>query len=133
AFSLPDVRWNAGFTGQIYRMYYKNNVVVPTSIPNFVPTPIQLQTMIVSGGPYVNYRINDLWMVGSVITMDWDQRGLQSGSRDFNNNLPHRGRVNLTYFPRQIKYLQSVGLFTQALLKYRHETTAFGADFSVKF
>lgn len=133
AFNLPDVRWNAGLTGQIYRIYYKNNVKAPPFSPALGGRPTPLQTMIVSGGPYVNYRFNDRWMLGSVITMDWDQRGVQSGSRDFNNNLPHRGRVNLTYFPQQIKYLQSVGLFTQALLKYRNDTTAFGADFSVRF
>lgn len=133
AFNLPDVRWTAGLTGQVYRIYYKNNVKAPPFSPALGGRPTPLQTMIISGGPYVNYRFNDKWMLGSVITMDWDQRGVQSGSRDFNNNLPHRGRVNLTYFPQQIKYLQSVGLFTQALLKYRNETTAFGADFSVRF
>lgn len=134
AFNLPDVRWNAGVMGQIYRMYHKNNVQIPKKqCETCVPQPIALQTMIVSGGPYVNYRFSDKWMLGSVLTFDWDQRGVQSGSRDFNNNLPHRGRVNLTYFPQKIKYLQSVGLFSQALLKYSNETTAFGADFSVRF
>jgi hypothetical protein len=130
AFQLPDPRWTAGFMGQIYRMYYKNNVTPP---PFQGGTPTSMQTMIISGGPYANYRFNDRWMLGSVLTFDWDQRGVQSGSREFNNNLPHRGRVNLTYFPQQIKYLQSVGLFTQALLKFRPDTTAIGADFAVKF
>jgi hypothetical protein len=133
AFNLPNVKWTAGITGQVYRIYYKNNVKAPPFSPALGGRPTPLQTMIISGGPYVNYRFNDKWMVGSVLTMDWDQRGVQSGSRDFNNNLPHRGRVNLTYFPQQLKYLQSVGLFSQALLKYRNETTAFGADFSVRF
>lgn len=133
AFNLPDVRWTAGITGQVYRIYYKNNVKPAPFSPALGGRPTPLQTMIVSGGPYVNYRFNDRWMLGSVVTLDWDQRGVQASSRDFNNNLPHRGRVNLTYFPQQIKYLQSVGLFSQALLKYRNETTAFGADFSVRF
>lgn len=133
AFNLPDMRWSAGISGQVYRLYYKNNVKAPPFSPALGGRPTPLQTMIISGGPYVNYRFNDRWMVGSVVTMDWDQRGVQSGSRDFNNNLPHRGRVNLTYFPQQIKYLQSVGLFSQALLKYRNDTTAFGMDFSVRF
>jgi hypothetical protein len=133
AFNLPDPSWNAGFIGQIYRMYYKRNVTPPPCPVQLGCTPTALQTMIISGGPYVNYRFNDRWMLGSIITLDWDQRGVQSGSTQFNNNLPHRGRVNLTYFPQQIKYLQSVGLFTQALLKYRHETTAIGADFAVRF
>lgn len=134
AFNLPDIRWSAGLMGQVYRMYYKNNVQMPAkACETCIPSPVALQTMIVSGGPYVNYRFSDKWMLGSVITFDWDQRGVQSGSRDFNNNLPHRGRVNLTYFPQKIKYLQSVGLFSQALLKYRNDTTAFGADFSLRF
>lgn len=130
AFNIPDVRWTAGLTGQIYRMYYKNNVKAPLFQGG---TPAAMQTMIVSTGPYVNYRFNDRWMLGSVLTFDWDQRGVQSGSREFNNNLPHRGRVNLTYFPQSIKYLQSVGLFTQTLLKLRSDATAIGADFAVRF
>lgn len=130
AFNLPNPRWNAGIMGQIYRMYYKNNVQAPP-FPGGKPTA--MQTMIVSGGPYLNYRFNDRWLLGSIVTLDWDQRGVQSGSREFNNNLPHRGRVNLTYFPQKIKYLQSIGLFSQALLKFRPDTTAFGADFSVRF
>lgn len=130
AFEMPDLRWTAGIMGQVYRMYYKNNVQAPPFVGG---KPTSMQTMIVSGGPYVNYRFNDRWMLGSIITLDWDQRGVQSGSREFNNNLPHRGRVNLTYFPQQLKYLKSVGLFTQTLLKFRPDTTAFGADFSVRF
>ncbi|MCM2348590.1 MAG: hypothetical protein NDI69_01130 [Bacteriovoracaceae bacterium] len=130
AFQMPDLRWTAGIMGQVYRMYYKNNVQAPPFVGG---KPTAMQTMIVSGGPYVNYRFSDRWMLGSIVTLDWDQRGVQSGSREFNNNLPHRGRVNLTYFPQQLKYLKSVGLFTQTLLKFRPDTTAFGADFSVRF
>lgn len=132
-FNLPNVRWNVGLMSQIYRMYYKNNVKAPPFSPALGGRPTPLQTLIVSGGPYVNYRFNDKWQMGSVVTMDWDQRGVQSGSRDFNNNLSHRGRLSLTYFPQRIKYLQSIGLFTQALLKFRPETTAIGADLAVRF
>jgi hypothetical protein len=89
--------------------------------------------MIVSGGPYLNYRFSDKWMLGSLLTFDWDQRGLQTSSQEFNNNLSDRGRVTLSYFPQKLKYLQSVGVFSQALLKFRPETTAFGADFSLRF
>lgn len=128
AFALPSIKWNAGLTGQIYRIYYKNNV---KQTPGYNPTA--LQTMIVSGGPYVNYRFNDRWMLGSIVTFDYDQRGLQASSRDFNNNLSDRARVTLNYFPQQIKYIQSVGLFTQALIKFRPDTTAVGADLAVRF
>ncbi len=133
AFNLPDIKWNAGLMGQVYRIYYKDNVKAPPFAPELGGRPTPLQTMIISGGPYVNYRFNDHWMLGSVVTFDWDQRGVQSGSRDFNNNLSDRARATLTYFPSKLKYLQSVGLFTQALLKFRPDTTAVGADFAVRF
>lgn len=130
AFKLPSIKWNAGLTGQVYRIYYKNNVK-PAPFPGGRPTA--LQTMIISGGPYVNYRFNDRWMLGSVVTFDYDQRGLQASSRDFNNNLSDRARMTLNYFPQKIKFLQSVGLFTQALLKFRPNTTAVGADVALRF
>lgn len=133
SFNVPNVRWNVGLISQVYRIYYKNNVKPAPFSPALGGRPTPLQTLIVSGGPYVNYRFNDKWQVGSVVTMDWDQRGAQTGTRDFNNNLSNRGRVSLTYFPQKIKYLQSVGLFSQMLLKFRPETTAFGADLAVRF
>lgn len=134
AFSVPDPRWNVGVAAQVYRVYYKNNVKAPPFAPSLGGKPTNLQTMIVSGGPYVNYRFSDSWMLGSVFIFDWDQRGDQTGTTKFNNNLPHRGRLSLTYFPQKIKYLQSVGLFSQALLENtRADNTAIGADFAVKF
>lgn len=123
SFNLPDPQWSAGVMAQAYRMYYKSNT----------KGSIQLQTMIVSGGPFLSYRFNDNWMLGSNVTFDWDQRGRQTGKAQFNNNLSDRGRLTLNYYPQKIKYLQSIGLFTQALLKYRHETTALGLDFAVRF
>jgi len=123
SFNLPDPQWSLGFMGQVYRMYYESNV----------KGTIQLQTLIVSGGPFASYRFNDFWAINSAVTFDWDQRGIQSSTTQFNNNLSDRARFTLNYFPQKIKYLQSVGLFTQALLKYRPETTAVGADFSIKF
>lgn len=135
AFNLPSYKWSAGLMGQAYRIYYKNNMKKPQNCDPtiYICRSTPLQTMIVSGGPYVNYRFNDNWMLGSVVTFDWDQRGLQTGTGDFNNNLSDRGRVTLSYFPTNVKYLQSVGVFSQALLKFRPETTAFGADFAVRF
>lgn len=130
AFNVPSYKWSAGMMSQVYRMYYKNNVQAPTCAGC---TPTALQTLIVSGGPYVNYRFNDKWLLANLVTFDWDQRGLQTGTRDFNNNLSDRARTTLSYFPQNIKYLQSVGIFSQALLKFRPQTTAFGADFSIRF
>ncbi len=133
AFNLPSLKWNAGLTGQIYRIYYKNNIKAPPFPESLGGRPTPLQTMIVSGGPYANYRFNDFWMLGSVVTFDWDQRGEQTSTMKFNNNLSNRARLNLTYFPQKIKYLQSVGLFSQALLDFSPETTAIGADMAVRF
>jgi hypothetical protein len=133
ALKLPSIKFNAGLTGQIYRIYYKNNTKAPPFPVSLGGRPTPLQTMIVSGGPYVNYRFNDYWMLGSVVTFDWDQRGEQTSTMKFNNNLSNRARLNLTYFPQKIKFLQSVGLFTQALLDFSPETTAIGADMSVRF
>lgn len=131
-FNLQSLKWSAGLTYQAYRMYYNTNVQPPPFSPALGGKPTPLQTLILSGGPYVNYRFNDRWQLGSVVTLDWDQRGVQSSSREFNNNLPHRGRMSLTYFP-QMRFFQSVGIFTQGLLKFRPSTTAMGADFSLRF
>ena len=65
AFKLPSSKWNLGIMGQIYRIYYKNNLKPP-----FVPIDqggeaIPLQTLIVSTGPYANYRITDRFFTGN--------------------------------------------------------------------
>lgn len=127
AFNIPSYNWQTGLMSQVYRMYYKNNVLYT---PGYLP--YELQTLIVSGGPYLNYRFSDKWLATSLLTFDWDQRGVQTGSREFNNNLPDRGRVGISYFPG-IKYFSSVGVFSQALLKFRPETTAFGAELALRF
>ncbi|HLW55833.1 MAG TPA: hypothetical protein VKY27_00505 [Bacteriovoracaceae bacterium] len=128
SFNLPSFKWSVGILGQYYRAYYDENV---TKTPGYLP--FNKQTVIISGGPYVNYRINDNWMIGSIVTFDWDQRGRQTDTLEFNNNLPHRGRLSLNYFPTSLKYLTNVGVFAQALLKFRPETTAIGADFAIRF
>jgi hypothetical protein len=132
AFKSHNPRWSYGITGQYYRMFFNHerNVKPPPFVGG---NPTQLQTVIISAGPYASYRFNDNWQMSSLITLDWDQRGVQTDSREFNNNLPHRGRLGVTYFPNQIKYLSSVGLFSQALLKFRPETTAFGGEFALRF
>lgn len=132
AFSLPSYKWTAGISGQIYRLHYENSQRVAI-LPNGTRSmPQQLQTMIVSVSPYLNYRFNDHYQLGSTVVMDWDQRGFQEDSREFNNNLPHRGRLTATYFPG-IRYLSSVGIFTQALLKFRPDTTAVGGELALNF
>ena len=132
AFKLPSYKWTAGISGQIYRLHYENSQRIAV-LPNGERSmPQQLQTMILSVSPYVNYRFNDKYQLGSTLVMDWDQRGFQENSREFNNNLPHRARVTATYFP-SIRYLSSVGVFTQALVKFRPETTALGGELALNF
>lgn len=132
SFALPSYKWSAGISGQVYRTYYENSQRVAT-LPNGERSmPQQLQTMIITVSPYVNYRFNDKYQLGSTVVMDWDQRGYQENSGEFNNNLPHRARLTGTYFPT-VKYLSSVGLFTQALVKFRPGTTAVGGELALNF
>lgn len=134
-FAIPSVKWSAGVNGQYYRVELKEKVKkIPAGyyFPGSTPENIIYQTVIVSGGPWLNYRFSDKWMWGSSVTMDWDQRGYETGSKRFGNNLPDRARTGITYFPA-VKYFASVGLFTQALLKYSTDTHAVGGEFALKF
>lgn len=133
AFNLPSLKWSAGMNYQLYRLHYRDNQKGVVLSNGARGRPTQLQTMIISGGPYLNYRMNDNWQYGSNLILDWDQRGVQEGSREFNNNLPHRVRLSATYFPMQMKYLSSVGVFTQSLVKFRTDTTAMGGEFAMRF
>ena len=81
--------------------------------------------------PTIELRI--VFLLGTTFTFDWDQRGSQADTFNFNNNLSDRFRLQMTYFPKSIPYLQSIGVFAQALIKYRPETTSLGADFSLRF
>jgi hypothetical protein len=127
AFNSPNPKWSYGLMGQWYRMFYEQDVVLR---PGYMP--MQYQTAILSGGPYANYRFNDRWGFNSLITFDWDQRGVQTMSREFNNNMEDRFRAGFSYFPT-IKYISNVGIFTQGLLKYRPSTQAMGAEVAMRF
>ncbi len=119
-----------GLMAQYYRSYFshsKNTKEAP--FPGGLPT--ELQTVIISGGPYLNYRFSDKWQIGSLLTFDWDQKGPKTDTTKYNNNLPHRGRIGISYFPNLIRPVTSIGLFTQALLKFRRETTAIGFEFAM--
>lgn len=129
ALNLPNSSWMAGINGSYYRINYKNDVKI---IPG--QDPIQLQTAIINVGPYLNYRVNDSFQLGSTIVFDWDQKGVQTSSREFGGNLSDRARLTGTYFPNgKIPYLTSVGVFAQALLNYSSDTTALGAEFALRF
>jgi hypothetical protein len=130
--SSPASRWSGGVTGQIYRMFYNNN---QKAVPGCDPldcTPTQLQTQIITVSPYLNYRISDKWNFGNMLILDWDQRGVQANSREFNNNLPHRIRTTISYYPMKWN-ITNIGLFTQALAKFRTNTTAVGAEIALRF
>lgn len=130
--SSPASKWSGGVTGQIYRMFYEND---QKAIPGCDPldcTPTQLQTQIITVSPYLNYRINDKWNLGNMFIMDWDQRGVQANSREFNNNLPHRLRTTLSYYPNMFK-ITNIGVFAQTLAKIRAKTTAVGAEIAFRF
>ena len=129
AFTLPSVKWTAGLMWQYYRMVYEENVVPPQN--GYLS--LARQTTIVSGGPYVGYRLNDRWGFNSSLTFDWDQRGNQTGTGSFNNNLPDRARVGVSYYPSKIKQIANVGLFTQSLIKYSADTQAIGGEVALKF
>jgi hypothetical protein len=131
AFNSPNPKLSYGIMGQYYRMFYESNAIATPGGYTW------LQTAIISGGPYVNYRFNDKWGLNSLVTFDWDQRsGMnnrdQTFSREFNNNLEDRFRAGLSYYP-SLKYINNVGIFTQGLLKYRPETQAFGAEVAMRF
>lgn len=129
AFETPSVKWTAGVMWQYYRMYYEQNVVpAQNGYLSFAR-----QTTIVSGGPYVGYRINDNWGLNSSMTFDWDQRGNQTSTASFNNNLPDRARAGVSYFPTNFKYIANVGVFTQGLIKYTTDTHSIGAEVALRF
>jgi hypothetical protein len=117
-------------------MFYKQNVQsfpANSSFPGSSAYTTALQTTIVSGGPYMTYRHNDNWGMNSSMIFDWDQKGKQTGTASFNNNLPDRVRLGASYFPSKIKQIASIGIFTQALVKYTTGTQAIGGEFSLKF
>jgi len=119
-----------GLMAQYYRSYFPHSDNIKKApFPGGAPT--ELQTVIISGGPYLNYRFSDKWQIGSLLTFDWDQKGTKTDTTQYNNNLPHRGRIGISYFPNSIKPVTSVGLFTQALLKFRRETSAVGFEFAM--
>lgn len=137
AFKLPSVKWTSGVAWQYYRAYYKQNVVPPTTVqgqfgPYTLPSYAR-QTTIINMGPYVAYRFNDRWGASSSMTFDWDQRGNQTGGGSFNNNLPDRARVGVSYYPTKIKQIQNIGVFTQGLIKYTTASQAIGAEMAASF
>ncbi len=136
AVSLPSVKWTTGIAWQYYRAVFNKNVVsYPKDhlFPGSFAYSEARQTTIFNAGPYLGYRFNDKWGMNSSMTFDWDQRGNQADTRSFNNNLPDRARVGISYYPTTFKQITNVGIFTQALVKYTTDTQALGAEMALKF
>lgn len=129
AFNLKSLKWSSGLSWQYYRAFYSENVVPPRN--GFLS--YARQTTIFNAGPYLNYRFNDRWGMNSSLVFDWDQRGDQTGTGSWNNNLPDRARMGVSYYPQKIKQIANVGLFTQGLLKYTTSSHVVGAELALNF
>lgn len=127
--NLASLKFTAGLMWQYYRMVYEENIVPPQN--GFLS--FARQTVIFNGGPYATYRFNDKWGMNSTVVFDWDQRGKQTGTGSFNNNLPDRARVGVSYFPQKVKQIANVGVFTQTLLDYSQDTHVLGAELAMRF
>ncbi|MBY0516306.1 MAG: hypothetical protein K2P81_05325 [Bacteriovoracaceae bacterium] len=128
-FKLPPSPLTAGWLTQLIRYKYRRATLPPPFIGG-LPTP--LQTTLITTGPYFNYQLAPQWQIASLLSFDWDQRGSQTDTLRFNNNLHDRVRLAINYF-FQTKPFTHVGLYTQALTNYSQATTIIGLDFSLKF
>jgi hypothetical protein len=128
-FKLPPSPLTAGWLTQIIRYKYHRATLPPPFIGG-LPTP--LQTTLITTGPYFNYQLAQQWQIATLLSFDWDQRGSQTDTLKFNNNLQDRVRLAINYF-FQTKPFTHVGFYTQALTNYSQATTIIGLDFSLKF
>lgn len=95
-------------------------------------TPTRKQTVLITVGPYANYMIADGWQIASKISIDWDKRGVQTLT-EFNNNLPHWGRLALNRL-FQNSYLGQIGIYSQFMLEDPSlARMAFGIDTTFRF
>lgn len=139
SFALPieSLKLTAGLSWQYWRAVYKDNIsYFPENY--FFPGSVRqeanrYQTTIFSGGPYLGYRFNDRWGMMTSMTFDWDQRGNQASKNQWNNNLPDRWRMGMSYYPTTYRWIQNVGIFSQSLVKYTSSTQAVGAELALSF
>lgn len=126
--------WRFGLLTQVERFYYQTNTIYsPKACSTCTPTRTELQTLTLSTGPYINYRLNDKWSINNLLTFEWDQKGDQSGTTNLNNNLPDRWRTSLNYYPRLSYPLSQVGVFFQGITKPAADTTIIGLDMTARF
>jgi hypothetical protein len=91
SFNLGISPWSIGLTGNFQFNYFSQNVNV--SIPDktqcyFCETSYYgKRTFIGSVGHFLNYTLNDTWLVKTWTNFDWDQIGTNSGTTNFGSNL----------------------------------------------
>jgi hypothetical protein len=122
-------KFSTGWLTQLIRYEYKRSTLPPPFVGG-LSTP--LQTTLLTTGPYLNYQLAEQWQIASILSFDWDQRGNQTDTLEFNNNLPDRFRLALNYFFKT-KPFTHVGIYTQTNTKPRDDNTIVGLDFSLLF
>jgi hypothetical protein len=119
-----------GVIFQIIDYKFERNVLPPSCTGC---SPIRLQNTLVNVTPYFNYAVASQWQIATQIALDWDQRGHDKGTLDFNNNLDHRYRVALNRFLNTYPFAH-VGVNVQGLLyPMGLQYSALGMDFSMRF
>lgn len=129
ALRLPWPKITAGLNTQFIRYRYGRSVD-PPPFPGGSPSPFQ--TTFVFINPYMNYALADTWQLAGQVMFDWDQKGHQTDTLQFNNNLPDRVRLGVNHYFTS-GHFKHVGVFMQGLTEPRSDRTLIGADMSVLF
>lgn len=129
SFKLPPSRFTAGWLSQLIRYDYERKVLPPPFVGG---RPTNLQTTLLTTGPYLNYQLSPQWQLASLVSFDWDQRGTQQNTLHFNNNLEDRIRLAINHFFLK-KPFTHIGFYVQTITKPIDEKTIVGLDFSMKF
>lgn len=74
-----------GIKGSIQRDYYKNQEYEYSCYPS--TCSIRYQTLFVNVGGYIGHNISDNLSIHSEIIFDWDQKGNEVGTTNFNHNM----------------------------------------------
>lgn len=124
---LPPSRMTVGWLTQLIRYEYEQSTL-PSRFAGFSGTP--QQTTLLTTGPFLNFQLAEQWQIASLLSFDWDQRGNQTDTLEFNNNLPDRARLAINYFFKTAPFTH-VGLYTQTITKPALYNTILGLDFSM--
>lgn len=88
--------------------------------------PERYQTLLASVSPYASYYISDKMILRGSLTFDWDQKGDQVGTNEFNHNMDNVAELgsryyfdnNLNFGPALQFALNDIGLDKSAMLFY---------------